>query len=308
MEARINSAFRGSLVSRPLEEIQSFEGKRFRFGLNGPNLELSKRRVELDRSMIPLVDIHVHLLAGLDDGPRELKDAVRMCQDALEEGVRMMAATAHQNDQYPDVTPDRIRMATRELADALSAQRVAMSVVPCAEVMAHPELLASWQHGKLLSIGDHRKYILIEMPHGLFVDLRPIVERLRQTGIRPILAHPERHPEFLHDSGLIEEFINEGCLVQVSSSSITNPANREDERAIKRWFKRGIVHLLGSDGHSPRRRPPRIVDAYHQIAAWAGNTTADRIGSTNGLLVLQGLPIKAPKPAPAGSKWLPRLW
>ena len=93
--------------------------------------------------MIPLVDLHVHLLAGLDDGPRSEEDALRMCADAYDEGVRMMAATAHQNERYP-VTPAQIREAAARLAQALRERNLPMTVFPNAEVMAHPDLEEAW--------------------------------------------------------------------------------------------------------------------------------------------------------------------
>ena len=93
-----------------------------------------------------------------------------------------------------------------------------------------------------------------------------------------------------------EQLIRLGCLVQVSAGSITDPPRRKDSRMLKRWVRRGIVHLLGSDGHSPGARPPRMAEAYRRIARWSGAVVADRICSTNGLAVLEGLPLRVPKP------------
>jgi protein-tyrosine phosphatase len=250
------------------------------------------------------------LLAGLDDGPRTVEDALAMCRSSYGEGVRAMAATAHQNERWRDVTPERIRQATAQLRDALHAADVPLTVFPCAEVTAEPETGAAWRAGRLLSVADRNEYLLLEMPRGLFVDLRPTVRNLRQAGLRPILAHPERQPELLHEPDLIEELIAAGCLVQVSSGSVTDSKNREDSRALRSWFKRGIVHLLGSDGHSPRRRPPHMAAAYRQIARWAGEAVADQVCGTNGTAVLHGLPLRVPRPRPRPRAlwWLPRLW
>src|SRR5207237_1459082 len=148
--------------------------------------------------MIPLVDMHVHLLGGLDDGPRTRDDAVQMCRAAYDEGVRMVAATAHQNETYPDVSPERLRAATQQLVQDLHEHAVQLTAFPNAEVMAHPDMVESWKAGKLLSVADRGQYLLVEMPHGLFVDLRAIVSQLRELGVRPLLAHPERQPELLH--------------------------------------------------------------------------------------------------------------
>jgi protein-tyrosine phosphatase len=257
--------------------------------------------------VLPLVDTHCHLLAGLDDGPRNEEDALTMCRMVYEEGVRHVCAVAHQNEQYPDVTPERIRTTAKQLSDSLRTANVALSVSPCAEVMVRPDLEAAWAAGRLMSVGDQGKYLLIEMPHGLAVDVGYLVCRLMRLGLRPILAHPERSPELLADSERVEELIRQGCLIQVSSGSVTDPPRWMGSKRLKEWFKRGLVHLIGSDGHSPRRRPPRLADAYEQIRYWAGDAVADRVCSTNGMLVLQGLPFNPPPPAKRRG-WLSALW
>jgi protein-tyrosine phosphatase len=257
--------------------------------------------------MIPLVDMHCHLLAGMDDGPRTEEDALEMCRMAHAEGVRHAAATAHQNESWPDVTPERIREATHHLNSKVREAGLELAVFPCAEVMVHPEMEASWRQGKLLSVGGRGQYLLVEMPHALFIDLRAIIAAFRRAGVRPILAHPERHPELLHDSGMIEQFIRAGCLVQVSSGSVTDAESRQDARALKDWFKRGIVHLMGSDGHSPRRRPPRLAEAYRCVRGWVGSSTADRVFSTNGTAVALGLPLRVPEPEPR-RRWFATFW
>jgi protein-tyrosine phosphatase len=258
--------------------------------------------------MIPLVDMHVHLLAGLDDGPRTAEDALAMCRIAHEDGVQMAAATAHQNEHWPAVTPDCIREAAGALRRALGEEGVPLTIFPCAEVMADPDTPDKWSADRLLSVADRRQYVLLEMPHGMFVDLRPTVERLRLAGVRPILAHPERNPEFLEEPERIEEMIRAGCLVQVSSGSVTDAPGRRREKALAGWFRRGLVHVLGSDGHSPRRRAPRMAAAYVRIREWAGRAVADRVCSTHGMAILQGLPLRAPNFEPRKVGWLPRLW
>lgn len=249
--------------------------------------------------MVPLVDMHCHLLAGLDDGPRTMEAALEMCALAHQEGVRLMAAGAHQNERWPKVTPPVIRDAVRDLEKALHDSGIPMAVFPCAEVMAHPRTVEHWQEEKLLSVADRGQYMLLEMPHGVFVDLMPTVQRLRQCGVRPILAHPEREERFLHEPGEIEALIDAGCVVQVSGHSVTDPASLADERALQDWFRRGIVHVLGSDGHSPHRRPPRLAGAYRRISDWVSPAHADQIASGNGLAIVHGLPLRIPRPVPA---------
>ena len=159
-----------------------------------------------------------------------------------------------------------------------------------------------------MSVGDRRKYMLIELPHGLFVDLRNMVSSLTDAGLRPILAHPEQQPELLEDPGLIEQLIELGCLIQVSTKNITDPPERINSRTLKSWFKRGIVHVLGTDGHSTRRRAPRMAAAYEQVLRWIGPGAADRVCSTNGMAVLQGVSLRVPEPLPRARGWFRAFW
>ncbi len=210
--------------------------------------------------------------------------------------------------RWSAVTPQLIREQVGRLAITLRDADIPLIVYPCAEVTAHPQMEASWRQGALLSVADRGAYLLVEMPNGLFIDLRKIIRGLQHLGVCTILAHAERQPELLHDVGLIEQFIESGCLVQVNSSSVTEPSNDEDASALEDWFKRGIVHLMGSDGHSPRRRRPQMAEAYRQIVRWAGVHMADRVCSINGTAILHGLPLRVPPPQPRRTKWFARLW
>jgi protein-tyrosine phosphatase len=251
--------------------------------------------------------MHVHLLAGLDDGPRSVDDAVAMCRVNHAQGVRLSVALAHQNESWPAVTPDRIREAAAGLADRLRQERLELAVFPTAEVMVGPDTEADWRAGKLMTVADRGKYLLLEFPHNLYLDVRALVRTLFKAGVRPILAHPERTPELLYDPGRVEELIGLGALVQVSTGSVTKPADARAERALKSWLRRGVVHLIGSDGHSPNRRPPRLAEAAHKIRRWAGDRIADRVCGTHGTAILQGLPLHIPPPEPPVRSWFARL-
>ena len=238
-----------------------------------------------------LADTHVHLLAGLDDGPRTIDEALAMCRMLSEEGVRYAAALAHQNESYPDNTADRLRTATNELSLRLKEEAIPLSVYPTGEIILTPDLVEEWQAGKLLSIGDHGRFLLVEMPHSMFVDVLPLAKRFREIGIRLVIAHAERYPELLHERGLVERWIMAGCLIQISAGAVAASASAKDERILKDWAKRGIIHLLGTDGHRIGRREPRMRTGYQKLVKWVGQQAADRIGSIRGAAILQGLSV-----------------
>jgi protein-tyrosine phosphatase len=259
--------------------------------------------------MIPIVDMHCHLLAGLDDGPKTQHEAIEMCQMLAEQGVGSVLSLAHQNEYYPDVTASRIRQAALTLKKELQSQHVPISAFVGSEVMVHPELLSAVEQNQLLTVADLGRYMLIEFPHGLFIDLREIISGLIQRGIRPILAHPEQSPELLFSEHTAEELIRLGCLFQLSTGNVTMPQQRKMAAAVKSWIRRGFVHVIGSDGHSPSRRPPLLAEGARVIADWAGAATADRICGINAMTILQGLPLRPPPPTrKAGLFWFVQQW
>lgn len=257
--------------------------------------------------MTPLADTHVHLLAGLDDGPRDPGEADAMCRMLVAEGVRHATALAHQNESYPENTAARLRTEAAALTARLQEKDIALSVYPTGEIILTPDLLEDWQAGKLLSYGDRGKYLLVEMPHGVTIDLRPLASNFRAAGVNFVLAHAERYLDMLEEPGVVESFIASGCLIQVTASALAAPNSAAQERTLKDWTKRGIIHLLGSDGHRIDRREPRMKAGYEVLAKWGGRSVADRIGGIWGAAVLQGSPIHIPIPAPRTRSWFSRL-
>ena len=258
--------------------------------------------------MTPLADTHVHLLAGRDDGPRTVEEAVAMCRMLVAEGARHATALAHQNENYPDNTAEQLRPLAVELATTLAARQIPLAVYPTGEVMLSPTTVDDWQAGRLLSVGDRGQWLLIEMPHGMFVDLLPVVESLRPLGVRAIVAHAERYRELLNDPGLATRWIEAGCLIQVTARALAEPWDTEMEQALRRWVMGGFVHLIGSDGHGLDRRRPELAAGYAQLGRWAGRAAAERIASLWGVAVLQGLPVRVPSPKPPSRSWFTRLF
>jgi protein-tyrosine phosphatase len=257
--------------------------------------------------MAPLADTHVHLLAGRDDGPRTADEAVAMCRMLVAEGARSATALAHQNASYPDNTPDALRAAAADLVTSLKDAGVPLAVYPSAEILLTEHLVSDWTAGRTLSMGDRRKWLLVEMPHGQFVDLRPLAAELKPLGVRIVLAHAERYDPLLDDPALAELFIAAGCLLQVTADALADPPPGH-EPVLKRWAKSGMIHLLGSDGHNLDRRPPRLRAGHRVLAKWIGAGPADVIAALRGSAVLQGLTVNVPVPRRPKASWFTRLF
>lgn len=258
--------------------------------------------------MTPLADTHVHLLAGLDDGPPTPDVALAMCRTLLAEGARHATALAHQNPDYPENTADRLRTAASALKALLAEKKLPLSVYPTGEIMLSPTTLDDWHAGRLLSVGDHRQWLLVEMPHGEFVDVLPLAEALRPEGVRLVVAHAERYDPLLDDLALSAKWIEAGCLFQVTARALAEPWEPGFEAALKRWAKGGFIHLMGSDGHGIDRRRPVLAGGFGRLAKWAGRAHAARIAGEWGRAVLEGKPVTVPRPRPEGRSWFTRLF
>jgi protein-tyrosine phosphatase len=258
--------------------------------------------------VFPLADTHVHLLGGLDDGPRTREDAVEMAAAIVVDGGRHATALAHQNPHFPLNDAPRLRSAAANLTTDLAAAGVELHVYPTGEVMLTPDTLDDFRAGKLLTVGDRGRHLLVEMPAGgTFVDLVPLAAQFKAIGVRLVVAHAERYPEFLHDPATTDRHIAAGCLIQVTAGELANPASAADEAALKDWAKRGVIHVLGSDGHNLRRRPPLMSRGVEVLSRWAGPAAAERVAGTWGVNLLQGLPVTPPPPRPKPRRWFGRL-
>src|SRR5579883_76042 len=258
--------------------------------------------------MSPLADTHVHLLAGLDDGPATSDVALAMCRKLVSEGARHATALAHQNPDYPENTADRLRSAAAALAAMLVEKKVPLSVHPTGEVMLSPTTLEEWRAGRLLSVGDHRQWLLVEMPHSGCINVLPLAEALQPEGVGLIIAHAERYPELLDDLALSQKWIEAGCLLQVTARALAEPWDEHFEESLKRWACGGFIHLLGSDGHGIDRRRPELAAGYRQLVKWIGRSHASCIAWEWGRAVLEGRPLKVPPPGPVERGWVARLF
>lgn len=258
--------------------------------------------------MLPLADTHVHLLAGLDDGPPTSDTALAMCRMLVAEGAGHATALAHQNHHYPANTADRIRDAAAELTVALRARNVPLAVYPTGEVMLSANTLAEWRSGRLISVGDHRQWLLVEMPHTGFVDVLPLAEALRPEGVGLVVAHAERYRSLLFDLERTRAWVEAGCLIQVTAGALADPPDAESEAALRAWALGGLIHLLGSDGHDLDHRRPELAAGFARLRKWVGRRHAEEIACVRGAAVLQGKPVAVPPLTPPRRSWFARLW
>jgi protein-tyrosine phosphatase len=208
-----------------------------------------------------LIDLHSHVLPGLDDGARDLDEALAICAAAAADGTRVLAATPHVRDDYP-TTPGAIE----EALDALRAAGPALDVVPGAELDL-VELERSDDELELYALGGRGgRWLLVEMPYfGWPLDFADRLFRLRVRGFRAVLAHPERNRDVQGRPELLDPLVAGGTLVQLTAASVDGRFGSDARRCARELIDRGCAHLIASDAHTAELRTAGLSGAAAQL-------------------------------------------
>lgn len=254
-----------------------------------------------------MIDLHIHLLPAVDDGPESFDEAVTMCRRAAEDGCTTLVATPHQRHELwrnGDVG------ALRELCEDLRT-RVGAEVDPAPRVLLGAEVrvgeglldaLDAGEEGGVLSLGGSR-YVLLELSR--FVpepDPAALVHELTISGRRPIIAHAEEIGWLADDPDLVEDLVARGATVQITGANLQGAAGRRIQKRARILLDRGLVHFLASDAHNLDRRPPGLSEAAATVARWWGEEVAVLLTEANPRAVVEDRPLPTPEEAlaPAG--------
>jgi protein-tyrosine phosphatase len=200
-----------------------------------------------------VIDLHCHLLPGIDDGPPTLDGSLELARALAADGIEVVAATPHVRDDHPSVVPDELAGRCAELRAALAADGVGLEVVPGGELDLARGLEASPDELRLVSYGQTGRYLLVETPYaGLSSLFEEQLFELELRGFRLLLAHPERNSTFQDDPERLAEIVARGALLQVTASSLVkNDRRSRSARLARALVRRGLAHVIASDAHGP---------------------------------------------------------
>lgn len=235
-----------------------------------------------------IIDIHSHLLPGLDDGAHTMDESLRMCELYVAQGVSTVVATPHMCDPRYRVTPDDVRHGVEELSAACQRRGVDLKVLPGGDVRLEPELVDTLDAGKVLTLAETGKYLLLELPLQTAPRIEGLVFELEVRGVTPILSHPERNIELWRKPHRLTEFVDRGCLVQITASSLFGSFGPAPKQAAERFLRAGLVHVVASDAHSSGGRRPELRRAAGLLTSMMGEDTARKLLQTNPARIVQG--------------------
>jgi protein-tyrosine phosphatase len=213
-----------------------------------------------------VIDLHSHVLPGVDDGARNLDEALALCEAAAADGIEILAATPHVRAHDYPTTPEQMEAALAALRDAGPA----LEVVPggeldLAELDRPPEEL------RRFGLGGRPDTLLVETPYvGWPLDLADRLFRLRVQGFRAVLAHPERSLDVQARPELLEPIVQGGTLVQLTAASVDGRLGAHTRRCARTLIERGLAHLIASDAHAPSVRAVGLGAAVQEVGEELG--------------------------------------
>ena len=246
-----------------------------------------------------MIDLHIHILPGLDDGPTNLGEAVEMCCICFEEGINTLVATPHIIREVYENRREDILNAVETLQRTLDQKEIPIRILPGADVQLDFDLVDRLDRKELCTINDGNKYLLLEIPETLAgLDLTRSISILKKKGIHPIVSHPERVAHFRENPEAIYSLVHSDVLMQITARSLLGGFGREVKWFTERLLKSRLVHILASDAHSPAGRAPGLRSALQRASELLGEEEALKLVEGNPKAILQGERFKLPQPLP----------
>jgi protein-tyrosine phosphatase len=201
-----------------------------------------------------VIDLHSHILPGLDDGARDLEEAMEIARSAVADGISVIAATPHVREDYP-TTSRAMENGVAHLTAALDRAGIELVLLPGGELALEQFDRLSPDELRRFGLGGNPAYLLVETPYFEWpLSFGDVIFRLAAAGFTPVIAHPERNAVVQHDLEPVAWLVRAGALVQVTAASLDGRLGSRTRACARRLLDAELVHLLGSDAHSPGLR------------------------------------------------------
>lgn len=255
-----------------------------------------------------MIDLHSHILPGIDDGPATIEGSLELARAAVAAGTRTILATPHVNDDA-SIEPARIAAGLVELRAALAEAEIPLEVLPGGEIAIWRLIDLDDETLRALALGGG-PYLLVESPFSPVVgDFEPMVLDLHARGHRVLLAHPERCPAFQREPPRLERLVGAGALVQITAGSMSGAFGTTVRRFTMAILREGFAHVVASDAHDAVRRPPGLQGGFAALERDLPGLgeQAEWLTELVPRAVLDGAPLPARPPLPRQAGLLRRL-
>lgn len=241
-----------------------------------------------------MVDIHCHILPGIDDGSPDMESSVTMARDAAKSGVTTLIATPHCNipgAEFFNYKSDELTDRFREFSDIIRAENIPLQILPGAEIFATEDISDLIRREKLPTLAGSR-YLLTEF----YFDENPAFmnrtfRQIRSLGLIPVIAHPERYEAVQDDPILAAEWFETGYIIQVNKGSILGSLGGRSQKASHWLIERGLVHAVASDAHGTRHRTADMSEILNELIRISSPEYADILLEINPQRIASDKPV-----------------
>jgi len=249
-----------------------------------------------------MIDLHSHILPGIDDGSKDMNMSLEMARLAVADGTTVLACTSHITPAVYDNNANIINSGIDSLRVALADAGIKLALVAGADVHVAPKMISKLQSGEIPCLAGSR-YFLFEPPHHVVPpNLDRLTGQLLAAGYYPILTHPERLSWIERHYDVVETLDEMGVAIQLTAASITGKFGKRAQYWSQRMLEEGRVDIIASDAHDPVRRPPGLSRARDTIAQLLGENIARKIVQENPAKILKNEPMAEKKRTPTLGK------
>jgi len=235
------------------------------------------------------VDIHCHCLPGVDDGPDTSNDALSLCRALVDDCVTTVVATPHQLGRFSGCNEAaQVRYGVCVLNEELKSNNIPLMVVSGADVRVDERICELLQADRILTLADGGKYILLELPHEVFIDIAPLLAELAYLGVQAIISHPERHPALVSQPKILLKWLKLSAHLQVTSASLLGFFGPVVQRAAWHLLSSGFASVVATDSHNLKTRKPCMKAAFKDVSIKLGEAIAYLVCIENPSRVLKG--------------------
>lgn len=239
-----------------------------------------------------MIDIHSHLLPEVDDGSKGMRISVQLARDAVADGITHALMTPHHMNREFMNHPDDVIARTAAYQDMLKECGIPLTVFPAQEVHVTGDLLGAIDSGDILTCDDGGRYVLLEFPHNDVPSYsRDLFFQVMQRGMTPIIVHPERNTYFMKHTDQLYDFIQSGCLSQITASSYVGTFGKGVQQFAADIITAGLGHVLASDAHYLPGREYEMSAAFKKLAREFGQERADAF-EANAKAIVNGEPVE----------------
>ncbi len=246
------------------------------------------------------VDIHCHCLPGVDDGPATLSESLSLCRALAADCVTDVIATPHQLGRFSDCNEAaQIREQVSALNKQLESNDIRLTVVPGGDVRVDERIYHLLEADRILTLADGGRYILLELPHEIFIDIEQLIVGLASLGVQTIISHPERHSVLAKQPEKVLKWLARGAHLQITCGSVLGEFGPVSQNAAWYFLSSGWASFVATDAHNLDSRRPNMNAAFRHISIKLGQAVARQVCIENPLRALEGRDIQMIRPAGA---------